>query len=111
MEDRPIVLMDEPFSALDAVTRLRLQDLAAALLRGRTVLHITHDPLEALRLGQQIYVMTGQPARLSPALVPPGTAPRDPTQSPIPALHRQLIDRLTGAPPHLDLAATLEGAA
>ena len=51
MEDRPIVLMDEPFSALDAITRHRLQDLAAELLAGRTVLLVTHNPLEALRLG------------------------------------------------------------
>src|SRR5262245_47810519 len=48
MEDRPVVLMDEPFSALDAVTRLRLQDLAAEVLAERTVLLVTHDPLEAL---------------------------------------------------------------
>src|SRR5207248_29088 len=38
MEDRPVVLMDEPFSALDAITRFRLQDLAAEMLAGRTVL-------------------------------------------------------------------------
>ena len=54
MEDRPIVLMDEPFSALDAITRHRLQDLAAELLVGRTVLLVTHSPLEALRLGHRI---------------------------------------------------------
>ena len=47
MEDRPIVLMDEPFSALDVVTRHRLQDLAAELLVGRTVLLVTHNPIEA----------------------------------------------------------------
>ena len=47
-EDRPIVLMDEPFAALDAITRTRLQDLAVARLGGRTVLLVTHDPLEAI---------------------------------------------------------------
>ena len=64
MEDRPVVLMDEPFSALDAITRARLQALAADLLAGRTVLLVTHDPLEALRLGHRIQVMAGQPARV-----------------------------------------------
>ncbi len=76
MEDRPVVLMDEPFSALDAITRHRLQGLSADLLRGRTVLLITHDPLEALRLGDAVYVMAGRPARLSPAEVPPGAPAR-----------------------------------
>ena len=78
MEDRPLVLMDEPFSALDAITRLRLQSLAAELLRGRTVLLVTHDPLEALRLGDRIHVMAGRPARIDQALVPAGETPRDP---------------------------------
>ena len=59
MEGRSVILMDEPFSALDALTRLKLQDLAASLVEGATVLMVTHDPLEALRLGHRIYVMTG----------------------------------------------------
>jgi len=58
MEDRPVVLLDEPFSALDARTRAEMQDLAAETLAGRTVLHVTHDPGEAARLGHQILVMT-----------------------------------------------------
>ena len=58
MEDRPVVLLDEPFSALDAGTRARMQDLAASLLSGRTVLHVTHDASEAARLGQDVVVMT-----------------------------------------------------
>ncbi|WP_050604592.1 ABC transporter ATP-binding protein [Ruegeria sp. 6PALISEP08] len=58
MEDRPIVLLDEPFSALDARTRADMQDLAAEALAGRTVLLVTHDPGEAARLGQSIVVMT-----------------------------------------------------
>ena len=60
VEDRPIVLMDEPFSALDAITRFALQELAARLLAERTVLLVTHDPLEALRLGHRIIVMAGR---------------------------------------------------
>lgn len=74
-EDRPIVLMDEPFSALDAVTRFRLQNLAARLLEGRTVFLVTHDPMEALRLADTILVLTGSPARLS-RVAPPPSLPR-----------------------------------
>jgi putative hydroxymethylpyrimidine transport system ATP-binding protein len=44
MEDRAIVLLDEPFSALDALTRAQMQELTADLLTGRTVLLVTHDP-------------------------------------------------------------------
>ena len=63
MEGRPVVLMDEPFSSLDAITRQRLQDLSARLLVGCTVLLVTHDPLEALRLCHRVHVLTGMPAR------------------------------------------------
>ena len=75
-EDRPIVLMDEPFSSLDQVSRARMQNFAADLLRGRTVVLITHDPLEACRLAKQVLVMSGFPAVLSPALVLDGPTPR-----------------------------------
>ena len=49
--------MDESFSAVDAVTRYQLQNLAARLLRGKTVLMITHDPAEALRLADHLYIL------------------------------------------------------
>ncbi|MHA1114054.1 MAG: ABC transporter ATP-binding protein [Alphaproteobacteria bacterium] len=97
MEDRPVVLMDEPFSALDAITRLRLQALAADLLGGRTVLLVTHDPLEALRLGHRIHVMAGRPARLDKALEPPGAPPRDPADPALLALQAELLVRLAAA--------------
>ena len=97
MEDRPIVLMDEPFSAVDAITRSRLQDLAAELLGGRTVLLITHDPLEALRLGHRLHVMAGRPARLGPALEPAGAPPRDPGDRAILTLQGELMARLRNA--------------
>ncbi len=57
-EDRPVVLLDEPFSALDAGTRAEMQELAAEVLRGRTVLLVTHDPAEAIRLGHHVKVLT-----------------------------------------------------
>jgi putative hydroxymethylpyrimidine transport system ATP-binding protein len=58
MEDRPVVLLDEPFSALDARSRALIQDLAAGELAGRTVLHVTHDAAEVARLGQNVLLMT-----------------------------------------------------
>ena len=94
MEGRSVILMDEPFSALDALTRLKLQDLAASLVEGATVLMVTHDPLEALRLGHRIYVMTGKPAKLSKAMIPPGSPPRKPGDPIIPTLQAELLDSL-----------------
>lgn len=75
-ERKPIVLMDEPFSALDAITRATVQELAAELLVDRTVLLITHDPLEACRLGHRLLVLSGRPAVLDPPMHMPGPPPR-----------------------------------
>lgn len=85
MEDCPVVLLDEPFSALDALTRLQMQDLTARLLHGRTVLLVTHDPAEAARLGQRILIMTQSGVHE----VPPasGTIPRAPDAADV--LHSQ----------------------
>ena len=74
MEDCPVLLLDEPFSALDARTRAQMQDLAARLLVGRTVLMVTHDPAEAVRLGHQLLLMTV--TGLQPIATPPGMPPR-----------------------------------
>jgi putative hydroxymethylpyrimidine transport system ATP-binding protein len=97
MEDRPVVLMDEPFSALDAITRARLQALAATLLAGRTVLLVTHDPLEALRLGHRIHVMAGRPVRIEPPIEPKGPPPRDLHDTALLSLQGDLLARLADA--------------
>lgn len=97
MEDRPVVLMDEPFGALDTITRHRLQGLAATLLAGRTVLLVTHDPAEALRLADRIHVLAGRPARLDAALVPPCAPPREPTDHALQPTHNELLRRLVAA--------------
>jgi len=94
MEGRRAILMDEPFSALDAITRFKLQNLATRLVNGATVLLVTHDPWEALRMGDRIYVMKGQPARLSPAFIPPGTPPRKPDRQEISPMYAELLDQL-----------------
>jgi putative hydroxymethylpyrimidine transport system ATP-binding protein len=75
-ERQPIVLMDEPFSALDAITRAKVQDLAAELLVDQTVLLITHDPLEACRLGHRMMVLVGHPAKIARIIEVPGLPPR-----------------------------------
>ena len=78
MEERPVLLMDEPFSALDALTRFRLQNLAARLTKGATVVLVTHDPLEALRLADRIIVLAGTPVQVAEILDLGGVPPRDP---------------------------------
>lgn len=77
MEDRPLVLLDEPFSALDVRMRLAMQDLASSLLRGRTVLMVTHDPAEAARLADRIFVLTSDGLNTAPA--PANATPRSPS--------------------------------
>ncbi len=61
-----MLLMDEPFGALDAQTRVVMQELLAHISRQmkNTILFITHDIDEAILLGQRIYVMTPRPGRI-----------------------------------------------
>ncbi|HKY14080.1 MAG TPA: ABC transporter ATP-binding protein [Microthrixaceae bacterium] len=64
--DPSIVLMDEPFGALDALTRDRLQDELARLWRGsgRTVIFVTHSVDEAVALGTRVVVLSPRPGRI-----------------------------------------------
>jgi glycine betaine/proline transport system ATP-binding protein len=59
--DAPILLMDEPFSALDPLIRARLQDelLELQAKRGRTIIFVSHDLDEAFKLGNRIAIMEG----------------------------------------------------
>ena len=98
-ERRPIVLMDEPFSALDAITRARLQELAAELLCGCTALLITHDPLEACRLGHYLIVLSGHPARLGTPIEVPGHPPRAPDDAQLLQTQGRLLRLLTEMQP------------
>ncbi len=77
MEDRPLVLMDEPFAALDLANKRKLHQLSAELLSMRCVIFVTHDPVEALSLADRVYILAGSPARLTLAAEPQGARPRD----------------------------------
>ncbi len=64
--DPPIILMDEPFGALDAETRAQLQADLQALwaLRRKTILFVTHDIAEAIALGDRVLVLKRAPAQV-----------------------------------------------
>ncbi len=72
--DPRLLLMDEPFSALDALSRETLQDLLLASLAARhmTVLIVTHSIEEAAILGARIWVMEGGPGRIRTCFENPG---------------------------------------
>jgi NitT/TauT family transport system ATP-binding protein len=63
---RPIVLMDEPFGALDAQTRSEMQQMLLQLWEeeGNTIIFVTHDIAEALLLGDRVIVFSAGPARI-----------------------------------------------
>jgi len=73
-----IILMDEPFGALDPVTRQNMQDLLVALWRDleATVFFITHDVSEAVYLADRVYIMSNSPGTIiREAQVPPPDRP------------------------------------
>src|SRR5690242_3997150 len=64
--DPGILLMDEPFAALDEITRFRLNNDLLALWRalGKTVIFVTHSVFESVYLSQRVVVMTARPGRI-----------------------------------------------
>jgi NitT/TauT family transport system ATP-binding protein len=74
----PLLLMDEPFGALDAQTKLQLQDLLLQLCQegGRTVLFVTHDLSEAVALADRVVVMSSRPGRIVADVPVPLPRPR-----------------------------------
>ena len=71
MENTPIVLLDEPFGSLDSNTREEMIDLTFESLKGKTVLFVTHDPHEAARLCESIYILGRQKTTSNKSLKPP----------------------------------------
>jgi len=90
--DSPIMLMDEPFGALDALTRRNLQDellrLWAAL--NKTIIFVTHSIEEAIYLADRIVVMTYRPGTIKRDLLVDLPRLRDPADASFNALKREL---------------------
>jgi len=74
-----VLLMDEPFGALDALTRQALQDEIAGLVRdsGATALFVTHDLDEAIYLGDRVFALQANPGRLAQVIGVGLARPRD----------------------------------
>lgn len=97
-----ILLMDEPFSALDALTREGLQDLLLRLWQevGLTVVFVTHDISEAIYLSDRIVVLAGTPASVAAHIEVEVPRPRDQVATregePFLALRRLLYQMVVG---------------
>jgi NitT/TauT family transport system ATP-binding protein len=97
-----IILMDEPFGALDPVTRLNMQDLLVALWREQesTVFFVTHSVEEAVYLGDRVYIMSPAPGTLLREMeVPPPDRParlmqREPAFNEVVFAIRDIIEKL-----------------
>ena len=97
VNDPKILLMDEPFAALDAQTRARLQREVAALWTEthKTVFFVTHSVEEAVLLGDRVIAMTTLPGRLRADVTISLPRPRDPTSPQFNDYRRELEKLLT----------------
>jgi NitT/TauT family transport system ATP-binding protein len=94
--DPAVLLMDEPFAALDAQTRSHMHQLLQRIwLRDRkTVVFVTHDVREALVLGDRVVVMAARPGRVLQDLEVRLARPRDPDDPRLVELSRRIRDEL-----------------
>jgi ABC-type nitrate/sulfonate/bicarbonate transport system ATPase subunit len=76
--DTDVILLDEPFGALDAQTKLQMQEWLLALWAdfGKTVVFVTHDVEEAIYLSDEVHVMATRPGRISESIAVPIGRPR-----------------------------------
>ncbi len=103
-----VLVLDEPFGALDALTRMRMQDLLLDVQAAQpaTILLVTHDVDEALYLADRVALLgrpagsaPGTPSTVRAVVGVPGTRPRDRGDADLALLRAQLLDGL-GVPSH-----------
>ena len=88
-----VLLLDEPFAALDAFTRMQMQDLLAEACRTvqATVVMVTHDVDEALYLADRIIILGQRPATITSTIDVPFPRPRDRGEAALVALRTQIL--------------------
>ncbi|MBJ7329961.1 MAG: ABC transporter ATP-binding protein [Solirubrobacteraceae bacterium] len=98
LTSRSVLCLDEPFGALDAITRADMHRwLAETLLREpRTVLLVTHDVEEAIVLADRVCVLSSRPGRIVAEFAVGGDRPRDPADPELVALRRDALEALRG---------------
>ncbi len=94
---RKVLLMDEPFAALDVQTRSKMQGFLLDVWResGASVIFVTHHIDEAMALADRIVVCTARPGRIKDIVAIDRTRPRDPFAPESVSLRRQLTELLS----------------
>jgi sulfonate transport system ATP-binding protein len=95
-QDADVLLMDEPFGALDAMTRDLLHDELDRITGGRhlTVLFVTHNVREAVRLGDRVVLLSSRPGTVLQEYAVPIERPRRIDSAPVAELASTITDRL-----------------
>jgi len=95
-QDADVLLMDEPFGALDAMTRDLLHDELDRVRVGRqlTIVFVTHNVREAVRLGDRVVVLSSRPGRVVDEFAVPIERPRRIDSAPVAELAARITDRL-----------------
>ena len=97
-QDADVLLMDEPFGALDAMTRDLLHDeldrVRERVGRPLTVLFVTHNVREAVRLGDRVVLLSSRPGRVIEEYPVPVERPRRIDSAPVAELASVITDRL-----------------